>query len=444
MAEELSLPVLATRSDGLRSRQPVRARAIVSRAAASAPSPLDRADDLLHSALHVLSFAPLDASPGPAGLPDPVELSPSFRLLPVRGGNAPSATFTDRSGAFWTLAFGKEEERDRFACVAALAVDATRRAWWESAGVEDARLGYPATWTDLRLGEYSARPEHEEGPVVEGDRVKVRYTAYLPARRRLAVGARIASVGVTAAQGGGAASFAVAEPLVFTVGDGADDAAVPGLHRAVVGMRRRGRRFVVVPPAWTEGGAAVWLPHVPPGTPVLLEVALASIRPRSPRAGGESAMRRRAAEENPFTFHPKKEDKEKKSKPRREAELEAALAEQVELNERLKAAARERIAALQQRLDETRQRCREYAERVRRERAEEAAGLADDLYSALRDRLLPMLARGLPAALRGNGGGGGGDNNGEVAVAAALGMADAAMKQIMRDVTRARLEEKEG
>lgn len=191
-----------------------------------------------------------------------LEINPKFSFTVL---TSLFATFSDpASKRYWSVQFKSQEDLDQFCKFIALVKDYRSQVEAKSGGSRR------VISQDLIIG----AAEHRVAVI--GDQIKLKCSVYLTSDTHpMGIGRKIASI----------------EPKRFTLGQGASTLP-PGIEEGIVGMKKKGSRFLCVPPLLSTD-ANVWGPHVPPDATLLVEVTILSVR--SPDEAKARVARVRAA-----------------------------------------------------------------------------------------------------------------------------------------------------
>jgi hypothetical protein len=172
----------------------------------------------------------------------PLSMNFDFAILPDR-----FATFRDPvTKNYWSVKFNSVENAHSFARALAMCKDDLSAFEFVRGGprrviVQDLALGSP-----------------DGPPVAPGDTVKLKLVVHLTAPTHpIGIGERVYAK----------------DGKKFVVGEGKMSI---GIEQSVVGMLKKGVRFIVVPPMMSDE-IAEWGPHVPPNSTLLIEMSVQSI-----------------------------------------------------------------------------------------------------------------------------------------------------------------------
>jgi len=216
---------------------------------------------LVDASVSIMVFAPVSRK-----MEVNVEVTSSLKctVLPDRFVSFDESHVSGRGARSWCLQFGSSDEAQTFArCVALL---------------QEVRLAQQSTNNNGNGGGRRNMATHDlivggpDSPAVRiGDQVKAKYSVYAfdPVSDPLAFQRTIL--------------FTTKDAKKCIVGEG-KMIAVPGVEEALIGMRKKGMRMVVMQPhvARTVTQNAEWGPHVSKESGLIIDVSISGVRPSVP------------------------------------------------------------------------------------------------------------------------------------------------------------------
>ncbi len=172
------------------------------------------------------------------------------------------ATFSDPvSKVFYSLKFTTANDCFAFARHIAMVKDSIMTTAYKKGGARKMVV------QDLMIG------SNDSAPCEAGDMVSVKYELFLPSDTHPQnVGSKLGS----------------GDLKKFVIGNTNASSGLEEVlsYQGIVGMRKKGRRFLVIPPDLTA--ASQWGPHVPAGSTLIVEVVLSSNRGRRIELGAKA------------------------------------------------------------------------------------------------------------------------------------------------------------